>query len=216
MIKKLLFGIIFCLPIHGWTSNEHINIARFSQGDLSGWKTKIFSGETHYSLKKINGRMALHAISSAAVSGRYREINIDLNKTPLLNWTWMVSNALSVSGINERTRRGDDYAARIYVIFSGGMLFWRTRAINYVWSSNLPINSHWPSAYTNNTQLIAVESGKKRLGQWVNQQRNVRKDYRRLFGEEPGNISAVAIMTDTDNTGATAAAWYGDIWFTAE
>lgn len=179
-----------------------------------GWQTKSFSGETHYSLEKINGQLALRAVSNAAASGRYREIDIDLNKTPVLNWSWMVDN--TIANLNERTKAGDDYAARVYVVFSGGMAFWRTRAINYVWSSSQSINTHWSSAYTDHVRMIAMQSGQKRLGEWVNERRNVRADYRRLFGEEPGKLNAVAIMTDTDNSGASASAWYGDIWFDVE
>lgn len=205
---------MLCLPIHSWATDQRIDIARFSQSDMTGWQNKIFSGETHYSLEKINGQMALRAVSNAAASGRYREIDIDLNKTPVLNWSWMVNN--TIANLNERTKAGDDYAARVYVVFSGGMAFWRTRAINYVWSSSQSINTHWSSAYTDNVRMIAVKSGEEQLGQWTNEQRNVRADYRRLFGEEPGKLNAVAIMTDTDNSGASASAWYGDIWFDVE
>ncbi len=195
-------------------AENRVDIARFSQGEMTGWQTKIFAGETYYSFETINGQMALRAVSNAAASGRYREIDIDLNKTPVLNWSWMVNNTLP--NINERTRDGDDYAARVYVVFSGGIAFWRTRAINYVWSSNQPINTHWRSAYTDNVRMIAVASGEERLGEWISEQRNVRQDYRRLFGEQPSKINVVAIMTDTDNSGANAMAWYGDIWFGAE
>ena len=205
---------MLCLPIHSWATDQRIDIARFSQSDMTGWQNKMFSGETHYSLEKINGQMALRAVSNAAASGRYREIDIDLNKTPVLNWSWMVKN--TIANLNERTKAGDDYAARVYVVFSGGMAFWRTRAINYVWSSNQSINMHWSSAYTDNVRMIAMQSGQKRLGEWINERRNVRTDYRRLFGEEPGKLNAVAIMTDTDNSGASASAWYGDIWFDVE
>jgi hypothetical protein len=102
------------------------------------------------------------------------------------------------------------------VVFSGGLFFWRTRAINYVWSSNQPEGASWPNAFTGNARMIAVESGPQRLGQWVSEQRNVAEDYRRLFGGEPGSVDAVAIMTDTDNSGQQASAWYGDIWFAAD
>ena len=92
----------------------------------------------------------------------------------------------------------------------------RTRAINYVWSNKQPIDSRWPNAFTDHAHMIAIESGSDRVGQWVSERRDVRADYRRAFGEEPGYVDAVAIMTDTDNTGAVATAWYGDIWFTAK
>ena len=72
------------------------------------------------------------------------------------------------------------------------------------------------SAFTGNAGMIAVESGVDRIGHWVSESRDVLADYRRLFGEEPGRVDAVAIMTDTDNTGAATTAWYGDIWFAAK
>lgn len=213
-MKNLWCLIVVCLPIATWASNDPVPIARFSQGDLSGWQSKVFDGETSYSFERKKDRIVLHADSNAAASGLYREISIDLNKTPILKWTWKINNILS--GNDERTKAGDDYPARVYVVFSGGMLFWRTRAINYVWSNKQPVNSTWFSAYTDNAGMIAVESGPEHAGRWINESRNVLEDYRRLFGEEPGNVDAVAIMTDTDNTGNTAKAWYGDIWFSAE
>jgi len=213
-MKQRLFCAIFCLPSLSWTAESRIDIARFSQGDLSDWQTKVFVGETRYALEKSHGRLGLRADSNAAASGRYREININLEKTPMLNWTWKVDNVLT--GIDERTRAGDDYAARVYVVFSGGLAFWRARAINYVWSSNQPVGSSWPSAYTDNVRMIAVQSGLKQTGQWVNEQRNIRADYQHVFGEKTRKIDAIAIMTDTDNSGKSATAWYGDIWFTEE
>jgi hypothetical protein len=186
----------------------------FSRGDLNGWQHKSFVGETHYTLENSHGQLALRADSNAAASGRYREVSVDLNKTPILNWTWKIKDLLT--GNNERTRAGDDYPARVYVIFSGGVLFWRTRAINYVWSNHQPVGSRWSNAFTDQAHMIAIESGPERIGQWISERRDVRADYRQAFGEEPGRVDAVAIMTDTDNTGATATAWYGDIWFTKE
>jgi hypothetical protein len=212
--RVIAFSIAGCLPILSWAGSERVDVARFSHGDLDGWRTKIFAGVTRYALASKNGRTALHADSSAAASGLYREVSIELGQTPILNWTWQVDGILKEA--NERTRAGDDYAARVYVIFSGGVMFWRTRALNYVWSSKQPIGANWPNAYTGNAHMIAVESGSGRAGQWISERRDVREDYRRVFGEEPGRVDAVAIMTDTDNTGATATAWYGDIWFSAE
>jgi hypothetical protein len=211
-MKQLIFCAIVCLPSLSWTAESRIDIARFSLGDLSGWQTKVFAGETRYALEKSQGRLGLRADSNATASGHYREININLEKTPMLNWKWKVDNVLT--GIDERTRVGDDYAARVYVVFSGGLAFWRTRAINYVWSSNQPVGSSWPSAYTDNVRMIAVQSGLKQIGQWVNEKRNISTDYQHVFGEKARKIDAIAIMTDTDNSGKSAIAWYGDIWFT--
>lgn len=213
-LKKSLCYLLLFLTLIAWADGERIDVARFSQGETSGWKTKVFSGETHYSAASSSGRTALYASSSAAASGLFRKINIDLRKTPVLHWTWKVDNVLA--GADERTKAGDDYPARVYVVFSGGAAFWRTRAINNVWSNNQPVNSHWPNAFTKNAQMIAVQSGTERVGEWVEEQHDVLADYRKLFGTDPNNVEAVAIMTDTDNTGATASAWYGDMWFSAQ
>lgn len=213
-MKKLLLCAAIWLPALSWAGDARVDIAHFSLGDLNDWQKKSFVGETHYALENTHGQLALRADSNAAASGRYREVSVDLNKTPILNWTWKIKGLLT--GNDERTRAGDDYPARVYVIFSGGIRFWRTRAINYVWSNHQPVGSRWPNAFTDQAHMIAIESGPERIGQWISERRDVRADYRLAFGEEPGRVDAVAIMTDTDNTGATATAWYGDIWFTKE
>lgn len=209
-LRKLFFCLLLTLPAMAYADGERVDIARFSQGKLDGWKTKIFVGESRYVLATIDGRTALHASSNASASGLFRKISIDLRQTPVLHWSWKVDNVLT--DLNERTKAGDDYPARIYVIFSAGAAFWNTRAINYVWSSKQPIESNWRNAFTGNTQMIAVQSGSGQTGKWIDEHRNLLADYRRLFGTEPGKLDAVAIMTDTDNTGGAVSAWYGDIW----
>lgn len=212
-MKKQLCCLLL-LPIIAYAESDRIDIARFSQEELSGWQTKVFSGKTQYALTNVDTHTVLHANSNASASGLFREIKIDLNKTPILHWSWKVDNVLT--GVDERTKAGDDYPARVYVVFSGGLAFWRTRAINYVWSNNQPIQSNWRNAFTGNAQMIAVQSGQNHTGQWMEQQRDVLADYQKLFGAEPGNVDAVAIMTDTDNSGTSASAWYGDIWFSSK
>lgn len=191
-----------------------VRIGRFSNGDLQGWETQSFAGEIQYALVKTDGRQVLRAVSRGAASGMYRKITVDLKRTPYLNWSWKVDHVLE--GVNERSQSGDDYPARVYVVVSGGVLFWKTRSLNYVWSSNQPVGSTWPSAYTDNVWIVAVESGAAKTGQWVIGKRDVRKDFKRLFGEDIDQIDALAIMTDTDNSGQAATAWYGDIYFSAD
>jgi Protein of unknown function (DUF3047) len=214
MKKQLCWSIVCLLPLTAWGANDRIEIARFSQGGLSGWQSKVFSGETTYTLRETDDQTALFAQSQSTASGLFREVNVDLNKTPILNWSWKIDHILT--GNDERSKSGDDYPARIYVVFSGGMMFWRTRAINYVWSNHQPVDSSWRNAFTGNAGMIAVQSGTDHAGRWMKQSRDVRADYRLLFGEEPGRVDAVAIMTDTDNTGVAVTAWYGDIWFSAK
>ncbi|MCB1678996.1 MAG: DUF3047 domain-containing protein [Halioglobus sp.] len=207
-------GLVIACGVSLGAHAQRLEVARFSAADLSGWEEKHFAGETRYQLRDNSGRHALCAHSEAAASGLFKKIDVDLERTPYLHWSWKVDTL--VDGGDERRKQGDDYPARIYVVFSGGLFFWRTRAVNYVWSRSEPPGSAWPNAFTANAQMIAVRSGTEELGQWLSERRDVKADYRRLFGSEAGTIAAVALMTDSDNTKSTAAACYGDIWFAAD
>lgn len=189
-------------------------IELFDGANLQDWQPKEFKGRTQYSLVFADGRPALLARSRASASGLFREIDIDLTKTPYLHWSWRIDNTLGDH--DETTKGGDDYPARVYVVVSGGVFFWRTRAVNYVWSSNRPVGSTWPNAYTGNAKMIAVRSGDGELGHWREERRNVREDLRRLFGADITRIQAVAVMTDSDDTGGAATAYYGKLYFSAE
>ncbi len=212
-MRSLLIGVLL-LPLGLVAADSVVFVGLFSRGDLKGWQEKRFEGETEYRLSRENHLTSLRAHSEGAASGRFKETTVDLSTTPVLHWSWRIDNLLP--NVNEQTKAGDDYPARVYVVFSGGVFFWRTRAINYVWSSHQPVGTTWPNAFTANAMMVAVQSGPQQLGQWVSEQRNVAEDYRQLFGEEPGTVDAVAIMTDTDNSGQHATAWYGDIWFSSE
>ncbi len=182
--------------------------------DLGDWNAKEFSGETSYELVNIDDRPAIKAVSNSSASGMVREIKVDLTKTPYLNWSWKVDSTLG--DLDETKKSGDDYVARVYVVISGGVFFWRTRAINYTWASVHPQGSSWPNAYTGNVIMVAVDSGQEYAGQWVTQKRNVLEDLKTLHGIDKTHIDAVAIMTDTDNSNRSAIAYYGDIYFTED
>jgi len=205
------------------TETDIKRVARFSEGDLSGWKEKSFKENSQYdfvsseTIKPNNTKngsppgKVLRARTQGQASGLFKEVVVDLNETPYLNWSWQVQNLYQ--GNDERSKAGDDYPARIYVLVSGGLFFWRTKAINYVWSSNQLANSEWPNAYTGNARMVAVRAGDKEVGQWVQERRNVREDLKRLFGVDIAQIDAVAVMVDGDNTGQSATAYFGDIFF---
>ena len=212
--RSLWFILLSSLPYSLNAQEQHIEIARFSQNDLSGWEEKSFQGHSHYSLIQSNNITVLKAQTSTAASGMFKEIDIDLNKTPFINWSWKIDNIYQ--GNNELSKEGDDYPARLYVVISGGFFFWRTQAINYVWSSNQPIGSTWDNAYTSNAKMIAIRSGNEETGHWLTEKRNIRKDLKQLFGKEITKIHAVAIMSDSDNTKQSAVAYYGDIYFSAK
>ena len=183
-------------------------IGRFATEGLKGWERKVFEGLTDYSLVTEDGRTVVGAHSKTAASGLIKKVNLDPHQFRYLKWSWKIS--ATIPNGDERTKKGDDYAGRVYVVFPG-RFFWQTRAINYIWANHLDKGASLPNAYTANAQMVAVESGNARAGQWISEERDILADYRRLFGEEPRRIGAIAIMTDTDNTGAEVTAWYGDI-----
>jgi hypothetical protein len=207
-MKRTLIAILLLLISSSVSRADVLQVSRFATEGLTGWENKYFEGVTDYQLVKENGRTVVKAHSMGSASGLIKEIKLDPNRFRYLRWSWKVAGTIR-SG-DETQKSGDDYAARVYVVFPG-RFFWQTRAINYIWANRLPTGKSIPNAYTSNAQMVAVESGQERVGQWVNEERDILTDYRRLFGGEPREIGAIAIMTDTDNTGEEATAWYGDI-----
>ncbi len=185
-----------------------ILIDDFAGGLSPKWEKKSFRGETAYRAVEEEGRPALKAESRAAASALVFPVSFDPKAYPRLSWSWKIERTIGKE--DERTKRGDDYAARVYVVFPSA-LFWKTRAINYIWASRLPRGSFHPNAFTSNAVMVAVESGDGKAGKWIDEERDLLEDFRRAFGEDPPEAGAVAIMTDTDDTGAYAVAWYGAI-----
>ena len=202
--------MLLTLPL--WA--ETIALSDFTAEGLSGWTEKSFYGQTRYTLVERNGGKVLAAESQNSASTLFKKIRVDLERTPYLNWSWLVVNNLG--DINERQKKGDDYSARVYVVISGGVFFWRARAINYVWSSNESKETTWPNAYTDNARMIALESGREFLGQWRTEKRNIRADLRQQFGEDVRYIDGIAVMTDTDDSHGKALGYYGDLYFSSE
>ena len=167
-----------------------------------------------YELVKIDSRHVLKAVSNQSASGLVREIEVDLNKTPYMNWSWKVDSILN--NVEETQKSGDDYAARVYVVISDGLFFWQTRALSYVWASKQAKGSSWPNAFTDKATMVAIESGENLVGEWVEEKRNVLEDVKNLLGIDASRIDAVAVMTDTDNSKQSAIAYYGDMFFTSE
>ena len=196
-----------------------------------GWKPLTFPKipqHTTYSLVRDGDRVAVKATSQASSSGYTKEILIDPKEYPIIQWQWKVSNVLKAGDV--ATKDGDDYPARIYVTFQYDSakvsLFGKAKyeaakliygrypplgALNYIWESRAPVGTAVPNPYTEQVHMIVVESGPTKLNTWLTEERNVYEDYKRAFGEEPPMISGIAIMTDTDNTGESAEAYYGDI-----
>lgn len=187
---------------------EELAVSRFAVEGLTGWTAKSFKGLTDYRLQREDGRVVVQATSQAAASGLVKEIKFDPARYRYLHWSWKIAG--TVEGGDETTKAGDDYAARLYVVFPG-RFFWQTKAINYIWANKLAKGETIPNAFTASAMMVAVESGPALTGRWLEEERDILADYRRLFGAEPPTAGAVAMMTDTDNTGGKAVAWYGEI-----
>jgi hypothetical protein len=207
-MKRIGMMNIFILLIASIALADTISIGSFATEGLTGWDEKSFKGNTVYTVISDGNQKVVKADSRGTASGLFKKVRLDAARYRYLRWSWKVTE--TVKGGDERIKAGDDYAARLYVVFPG-RFFWQTKAINYIWANRLAVGDHIPNAFTANAMMLAVESGNGRAGQWIREQRDVVADYRKLFGEEPREIGAIAIMTDTDNTGSAATAWYGDI-----
>ena len=185
----------------------------FTPNQIMTWPTRSFSGETHYDIVEKSGQRVLQASAQGQASARYLERDIDLNETPYLHWCWQVN--ATYPGIDETTKAGDDYPARVYVARKTGLLPWQVESVNYVWASTLPQGATWPNAFTSRAQLIALQSGNDAVGEWVAEVRDVRADYRTLFGRNPSQINGIALMSDGDNAGGNATAWFSQLGFSS-
>ena len=218
------------------TEAQTIHVAEFSKASISdltpnGWQALIFpsiENKTAYFLSRENSITVVKAVSNSSASGFFRKVNLDPKKYPLLRWDWKVDNTINNADV--KTKEGDDYSARIYISFFydpsrlKGMEKVKYNlytllsgeepplaVINYIWDNKSPIGTITDNAYSDRVKMITVQSGNKNIKHWVSEQRNIYLDYIKAFGEEPGNITGVAIMTDTDNTRESAVAYYGDI-----
>lgn len=220
------------------TGADTVPIARFSllapgQAIPPEWQPLVFKKidrHTRYALVDDLGKTVLSATSDGSASGLIRRIRIDPARYPIVQWRWKVTNVFQKGDVS--ARKGDDYPARIYITFEYNpemaTFLERARyeavrivqgeypplhAINYIWASTAPVGTEVPNPYTDRAIMIVLQSGPSRLNSWVVEERNVGEDYRRIFGRAPPAISGVAIMTDSDNTGESATAFYGDITF---
>jgi len=210
-----IFALGICLVMSAYPLRAaSIPVGQFSQGQLAGWEDKSFKGSTQYQLLRDGQTQVLVANVAGGASGKFKKVKIDLNRTPYLNWRWKVDQAWL--GLNEKTKAGDDYPARLYVVVERGLLGISSKTVNYVWASQQPVGSLWPNAFTSQAALIAVESGNQNTQQWRSYKRNVKADLKHAFGEDFMQIDIVALMSDGDNSQQSGRAFFGDIWFTAD
>lgn len=183
----------------------------FAPGWRERWREqRLFAKRTEYEVVTDQGRPVLRATSRAANSGLIRETLHLAPAAATLRWRWKVRAALA-GNTRERERAGDDYAARVFVVFESSALPLRTRAINYVWAAHEKPGAVFASPYTKNVAIVVLRSGDVEAGRWHPEERDVLADYRAFFGEPATRISAVAVLADTDNTKGEAEAWFSEL-----
>ena len=213
MVRILIIVLIALSTALVHSNTNQIFVGDFSQMGLSGWEKKSFHGDTEYAIVGDRQQKFLRASANSTASALFKKVSVDLNRTPYLNWTWRIDKSLMP--IDELTKQGDDYAARVYVIVKRGLAPWKTNALNYVWSSNPQPPMSWPNAYTEKAIMIPLRTQNDDKS-WKVEKVNVKNDFEKYFGLEIERIDGVAIMTDTDNSQSQAIASYGDIFFTAD
>jgi hypothetical protein len=231
-----VIALLTCDPAVLAESPSVIKVGGFSADKITGslpahWEPFYFkSNEQHtdYRLVREDGRVVVKAMADGSASMLKRKISIDPKEYPIIQWRWKIANILKKGNVYQKD--GDDDPARIYVAFaydSAKLSFFENikykvikvlygeypplAALNYIWASNAPKGLIVPNPFTDRAMMIVVESGAKNVNTWIDEERDIYADYRNVFGDEPPMISGVAIMTDTDNTGESATAYYGDI-----
>ena len=215
MIKKFLIILFVSLMFSNTVIAEKVAVFDFTEEEFKILKVgKKYKGQTTWTLGSNQNGNFIKAEAEGKGSGLGKEVLIDLLKTPFINITWKVEKDLS--GIVENSKKGHDYAARVFVIKKTGSTALSNRAVNYVFSSNNKVGKNWSSPYTKKSIDYVLSSTKDKLNVWVTVKANVKEDFMKLHGIEVLDISGVAIMTDTDNSKLKAISYYQNIYFSAE
>jgi hypothetical protein len=196
-----------------------------------GWEPLIILRTkklTDYRLATDRGRTVLHARAASASSGLMHYVSIDPSERPWLNWQWRVDKLIKTADNTHRST--EDSPARIVLGFDGDkdslpfadqIMFDTAKLLTgrdvpyatlmYIWENKAPVGTVIPNSRTGRIQKVVAASGPEGIGQWREFTRNIVEDYENAFGEKPGRLVGIGVLTDTDNTGETAEAWYGDI-----
>ena len=205
--------LLLSLPVNA----EQIKIFEFTNDELDTLevrKVRNAKAKTIYTIGKNDIGNYLKSVADNSASGLGKEMKIDLNITPFINITWKVEKDLS--GINEQSKKGHDYAARVFVIKKTGATPLSNRAINYVFSSNLDIDHNNPSPYTKKSIDYVLSTTKINLNEWVTVKANVKEHFKKLHGLDVNELNGVALMSDTDNSKRKSVAYFQNIFFSKE
>ncbi len=193
---------------------SEVKVFDFTETELSQLQVRKVRGadnKTIYTVGKNENGNFLKSEADNAASGLGKEIIIDLNKTPFINITWKIEQDLD--GIKENSKKGHDFAARVFVIKKTGATPLSNRAINYVFSSNNDVGSNWPSPYTKKSIDNVLASTKKNMNEWITVKANVKEDFKSFHNLNVNELDGVAIMSDTDNSKMKSIAYFQNIYF---
>tara|TARA_B100001113_G_scaffold252315_1_gene207968 strand:- start:263 stop:913 length:651 start_codon:yes stop_codon:yes gene_type:complete len=214
---KIFIVLIYFFSIQSIVHADKIVVFDFSEKELSELEVRKVRGaknKTIYSVGSNENGNFLKAVAENAASGLGKEIKIDLNKTPFINITWKIEKDLK--GINENTKKGHDYAARVFVIKKTGVTPLSNRAINYVFSSNNEVGENRPSPYTKKSIDNVIASTLDILNEWVTVKANVKEDFKKFHKLDVNELDGLAIMADTDNSKMKSIAYFQNIYFSAK
>ncbi len=209
----LRYFIVLIIFSSSSIANE-VKVFEFTDKELSELSVRKVRGadnKTIYSVGSNSNGNYLKAVADNAGSGLGKEIKIDLNKTPFINITWKIEQDLS--GINEKTKKGHDFAARVFAVKKTGATPLSNRAINYVFSSNVKVGENWPSPYTKKSIDNVLSTTKENLNKWVTVKANVKEDFKKFHDLNVDELDGLAIMSDTDNSKLKSVAYYQNIFF---
>ena len=216
--RHLLLALATCAILGGTSRSDadppiYSLLGEFGPGWNDQWKQKNFgNGPNEMRVVDEAGNRALQFHSATTASGLWKEHHVEPVNSAQLSWKWKISRSLP-NIFDERTKQGDDYAARVFVIFESSWLPWNTRAICYVWSAKEPVGSVYPSPYAGDVATFVLRSGDDQAGGWVHETRDIVSDHTAIFGRPPEKISAFAVMVDTDNTGTETTTCFDDLFF---
>ena len=217
MIIKFLKIIISLLLFISTSYAEQLKVFEFTEEELTTIevrKVRNAKENTTYTIGKNDKGNYIKAVADSSASGLGKKVKINLNVTPIINITWKVEKDLS--GIDEQTKKGHDYAARVFVIKKTGATPLSNRAINYVFSSNLNIDHNNPSPYTKKSIDYVLSTTKENFNEWVTVKANVKHHFKKLHNLDVNELNGIAIMSDTDNSEKKSVAYYQNIYFSSE
>ena len=215
---KIFFKLIsiFLISVSSVVASEVI-VFEFTEAELSELTVRKVRGaknETNYTVGKNENGNFLKAVADNAASGLGKEVKIDLNKTPFINITWKIEKDLS--GIKEDTKKGHDFAARVFAVKKTGATPLSNRAVNYVFSSNRDVGVSSPSPYTKKSIDNVMSTTKTNFNEWVTVKSNVKEDFKKFHDLDLDELDGLAVMADTDNSKMKAISYYQNIFLSSE